>query len=86
MSKQKRNYWGWGYEAFQVPEQILERHKMNAKGMFQIKEFVMNLLNDFQNKTNFIRFYVVPAWNGLKIKADVKFKYQGKFVIAENRE
>lgn len=35
----KRKYWGWGYETFQVPEQILERHKMSAKGMFQIKEF-----------------------------------------------
>lgn len=35
----KRNYWGWGYADFQVPQASLERYKMMLKGLLQIKEF-----------------------------------------------
>lgn len=37
--KDKRNYWGWGYENFQYPQESLEKSKMLLKNLFQIKEF-----------------------------------------------
>jgi len=38
MSK-RRNYWGWGYEDFEIPKDSLTKFEMMMKGFFQIKEF-----------------------------------------------
>lgn len=35
----KRNYWGWGYDNFQFPQESLDRYKMMLKAVLQIKEF-----------------------------------------------
>lgn len=35
----KRNYWGWGYSDFQIPQENLDHFKTMMKGFLQIKEF-----------------------------------------------
>ena len=35
----KRNYWGWGYTNFEVPEENMKHFKMMMKGFLQLEEF-----------------------------------------------
>ncbi len=35
----KRNYWGWGYDDFQIPQENLDHFIMMMKNFLQVKEF-----------------------------------------------